>query len=219
MKRNDVRRFLLSFLYPNQCPFCDKIIHHAYYACDECTEKLLPPPTASFSHISQFFAACAYDDFVKHAVYSMKNNNNGYAAECFAYYISRILEDEGIAEKVDFITFVPTSREKLFQRGYNPAELLAEEISRLTRLEVRKDLLLANESESEQKQLSAAERSLNVRKIFHFSQKAKLSGEKILLIDDICTTGSTVDYLAELLFENGAGEVFAAVFAKTKNLE
>ena len=101
---------------------------------------------------------------------------------------------------------VPLHWRKQKIRGFNQAELLARELSRYTGIPVNTRLLKKNHATRSQKKLDAAGRKQNLREAFQVVGNP--AGKSILLIDDVYTTGSTMDVLAKLLLEKGASHVY-----------
>ncbi len=117
----------------------------------------------------------------------------------------------------DMIIPVPLHRERLQQRGYNQAQLLAEVCSAALGLPLHISLLTRVRATAAQAHLSMRERQQNVAGAFLLDYKAKvrvLSQSNILLIDDVCTTGATLEACATPLFAAGAKTVWALVLAR-----
>ena len=104
----------------------------------------------------------------------------------------------------------------LLVRGHNPARLLADALSAETGLPVAGNLLLRAEDSLAQHSLDMAQRAENARRSYRRVPCAELAGERVLLVDDVCTTGSTADACAACLRSMGAGEVIALVVCVTK---
>lgn len=107
----------------------------------------------------------------------------------------------------DFIVPVPLHRKKRREREFNQAERLAKYLSKATKVPVNKKLLQRVEFTRTQTQLTRSERTDNVRRAFAMAEVKKLNGEKIILLDDVLTTGATTSACARILRESGAGEV------------
>lgn len=108
--------------------------------------------------------------------------------------------------KPQIIIPVPLHRRKQRIRGFNQAELLAKELSRYAGIPVDTAILKKCHATQSQKKLNAAERKKNLQKAFQVVGNP--AGMRILLIDDVYTTGSTMDVLAKLLLEKGASHVY-----------
>ena len=117
--------------------------------------------------------------------------------------------------QVDVIVPVPLHSSRLRERGYNQSELLGHQIARLLNLPVKADALQRIRHTKSQMELSASERHQNVANAFACADKS-LSGQTVLLIDDVCTTGSTLDACACALKQSGVTSVWAVTLAKAR---
>lgn len=211
-----VKRWLLDFIYPNRCPFCDTIIPFDEYFCDGCGEGFSPPPKKEeHIYLDDLVAVTSYDTVSRPFVMEMKNNNNGYALSAASDMIFKRLEQEDLLPCIDVITFIPMRKKDLRKRGYNQTKIIAKEVSEISRLPCER-LIEKIKDTAEQKKLSAEERKENVKGVFsYYSKRYDIKGKNVLIIDDVCTTGSTLSEAAKILKESGAQKVVAAVFAKT----
>lgn len=203
-----VKRKILNLFFPNRCPICGGLIYVNDCFCAECTKKLTPySGNFRIFGASGFFAALEYDKAVKPAVFMLKKGNCGNSAHAFGIYLANILKDNNISDRVDFIVPVPMSKRSLRKRGYNQSELIAEVVSVETGIPVECVVRKIRETR-EQKKLGRIGRRINLRDAFEVT--GDIYGKKILLIDDICTTGSTFSEIAVLLRKNGAENIFCA---------
>ncbi|MEA3363210.1 MAG: phosphoribosyltransferase family protein [Thermodesulfobacteriota bacterium] len=113
---------------------------------------------------------------------------------------------------IDLVVPVPLQRKRLQQRSYNQALLLAREVSRVRRCPVVNDLLVKTRETESQQGLSAKERVKNLQG--SFALQKDISEQKILLIDDVMTTGATVAACSRILIEGGAAQVYVAVIGR-----
>lgn len=154
-----------------------------------------------------------YKDIVKDGIYSLKDSSKN-----FGYYIGKLLAEKIISDsvmsKADFIIPVPMSRKSLKKRGYNQAYVIALEISRRTGIKVLNNILYKKESRT-QHSLTSDERKKNVDAFY--SSDTDLKDKKIILCDDVLTTGSTMNKCAELLINMNASEIYGAVGAVTQS--
>ena len=156
---------------------------------------------------SQGRAVYVYQGAVIGSMHRMKYaNRRDYAAiyareayETYGSWIQRIAPDAIIP--------IPLHPKRKRERGYNQAELIAKALADLTGVPVRKNLLLRTVHTQPQKQLSAKERKNNLKNAFQMSEKI-VQLEKVLLIDDIYTTGSTVDAASEALMGAGVKKIY-----------
>ena len=116
-------------------------------------------------------------------------------------------------EDIDLITAVPISKKRMKERGYNQSELIARKIAKIMEVPYM-NLLLKNQETKRQSELSRIERMINIQNSFDFNNKYDIKGKKILLIDDVFTTGSTVNECSKVLKKSGSTSIEVAVIAK-----
>ena len=121
----------------------------------------------------------------------------------------------------DIVAFVPMTERAVKKRGYNQARLLAEGVSERTGIPLEAELLIKTRDTGEQKELARRERAQNLKGSFRVHERAKCRGKRILLIDDVMTTGATANAVSQALFGAGAERVYlltaAGVPAKDEN--
>ena len=221
------KRSLFELLWPNRCPGCNAFIGPDKVVCDACGENMILEHDAVCRrcgkvgcicakkqlHYDRALAACAYDKDTIPAIIRMKQSQNTN----FAAFTARILAERlrhGIDfGEIDCVMPVPMHPSKERLRGYNQAALIAKEIAALLELPYREDVLYKEKTGKAQHELTAAERAKNVDS-FHIYD-IDLSGLRILLCDDVLTTGNTMDRCAFLLKQQGAAAVIAAAAATT----
>lgn len=205
------RRFV-SLVAPNRCPFCGEVLDNDDYWCGECYRYLpfvhgiVPPP----DNISELYVCCSYAGRVRDAVLMLKYGGLVYPADAFAVMMS----DKLRGVEADMLVHVPNGREGVQKRGFSSSELIAERLSMRVGIPTV-NALNAVSGKREQKSLSAEERRKNALRSFFVNKHVDVSGKRIILIDEVTTTGSTLSAVGELLLEAGAADVSAAVFAKT----
>lgn len=227
---NQPARKILNFFYPNRCPKCGVFLFPAETLCESCAEEILLEQDA-YCHTcgktncickykplayDKAVVACRYDRQTAPAVYALKEAKNTN----FAYFAARILAQRLLhgsyyeTEKINYIMPVPMHISKQRKRGYNQAGVIAKELSEILQLPYRDDVLYKSKSSIEQHKLhSAAEREKNVESFgIH---DISLENCRILLCDDVLTTGSTMNRCAELLKQNHAVFVIAAAASST----
>lgn len=147
---------------------------------------------------------------VREAVHMLKFRGLIYPADAFGLMMSRMLENVD----ADALVPVPSGRRSIRNRGFSTAALLAKRIS--VRLEIPiVNAVKAYSDKEEQKTLSVKARYENAKKSFYLNSRYDVRGKRVMLIDDVSTTGSTLAAIAGLLRKAGAADVSAAVFAKT----
>ena len=116
---------------------------------------------------------------------------------------------------VDAVVPTPMHKSDLKLRGYNQSELIARVVSEILGIKMIKDAVIKNRKTRNQKSLNRSEREKNLKEAFNITKPEKISGKRILLIDDICTTGSTMKEITKTLKENNAVSVICACCCKT----
>ena len=211
-----IKRLLLDLFYPNRCPICDETIPFDEYFCRLCGGKFSKPPkTVELCELDGFAAVTVYDNVSIPFVGELKKNSNGYALSGAAFKIYERLLETDMLGSVDVITYMPMDKKGFYKRGYNQTKIMAAEISGLSGIPC-KGLLKKIKATAEQKKLGAADRRTNVAGAFALRGRTDIKCRRVLVIDDVSTTGSTLSEAARALKAGGAAEVYGAVFAKTE---
>ncbi len=203
-----LKRELISFIYPNRCPFCDNVIGSNLYFCPTCADTL-----DEYQGNADFAVYCYYNDKSKPFIFEAKENGNGYAISAAASLFYEKLQKTYILESCDYIIPVPPSKYALKKRGYYFPAMLAKELSILLGIKYSDKFLKRVKESREQKTLTAAERLANISGAFSIGEKSP-ENYSFLLIDDVSTTGATVNEVKRVLLEAGANSVDIAVFSK-----
>jgi competence protein ComFC len=199
---------MISIIYPNRCASCGNIIAHNAYFCLDCK-----PETAEFEIDDGIINCCKYDGIAKDLILNAKFHGNGYAVSGAAKLLyDRLLEANSFSD-IDMITYIPSRKTSIRERGYCLTKLMAKDIAALSGKPVLR-LLNVSDYKISQKELSREDRKKNLKGVFS-AVKYNFCDKRVLLIDDISTTGSTLNEAENVLHENGAKKVIKAVFAKT----
>ena len=213
--RYSFRRRLLHLFFPTRCPVCGQIIGAEERFCGECTDSL-SRYSGSF-HIegaAGFTAAFDYDDSIKPAIYLLKNGTDGNAAYALGGALADRLKAESTAKDADIIVPAPMYRRDVFRRGFNQSVLIAKEMSRILGIPADTKAVAKTRNTKAQKGLDRLSRSVNLKGAFA-AVPDRVRGKRILLVDDICTTGSTLRELTAVLIDSGAASVYCACCCKT----
>lgn len=220
---NKAAMFILDLFFPNRCPVCDDVIAFDALVCNSCKEKLkncftdenkvcnICGKTTCLTHDNLYYSrtlSCYYyDSYAKDGILSLKDGNKNFGYHIADMMSEKILSDN-IMKNADYITAVPMSKARLRERGYNQAQVIAKEISAKTGIKLLCNVLFKNPS-AVQHTLSYEERLKNVEAFY--SSDDDLRGKRIIICDDVLTTGSTINKCAQLLINIHAAEVYAAV--------
>ena len=161
-------------------------------------------------------AACLYDDASHGPILQLKHADRTDLAPLFARWISRSARD--LLEGAHAIAPVPLHPTRLFNRRYNQAAEIARPLSRLSGVPYLPDALIRVRATETQGGKSGGGRRRNVAAAFHVraSRAKQVAGRRILLIDDVMTTGATIEGCARVLLKAGAACVDVAVIARVK---
>lgn len=212
----------LSLLFPHKCIICEEVIDSDGY-CEKCKDliKEIDGPTCFNCGVEQKYCMCGrfvyhfdgttapyYNEGVaQQAVYDLKFSRLFRGVDVFSEVMANRAEKIFGIENIDLVTCVPAGKKSLRVRGFNQSELLGEKVARRLCLPFDKKLLSRKDSVTTQHFLKgAANRFDNVRNGYICNSLIK--GKNILLIDDIKTTGASLDECARQLKICGAEKVY-----------
>lgn len=212
MKDKIIKSFL-DLLMPRTCPVCKRSLNiYENYLCLKCFYEL--PRTnlhkKEFNRIEQLFAgkihierATGYFYYEKESPYaniikSIKYYNQPLMAHWLAKNFATEIIEDGFFKDMDFITYVPLHKNKMYKRGYNQSSYIAGGISEITGIPVKK-LLIAKHPHESQTRKDVFDRWINTQNIYRGIPDADLKGKHILIADDVITTGATLMACADAL--------------------
>ena len=221
--------FILDLVYPPVCGICGKF--NEEFLCKKCQKILISEAKFGIYEIKNqenFFGKhlyiFKYEGVIRRLILNYKFNEKSYLYKTFVKFLSKNEKFFKILKSYDTIIPVPISSKRFKERGYNQSELIANEIVKeiiemsskymingilntqknelkKTKCECVKDCLIKNKNIIEQSKLNKEQRQKNIQGVYILNNKEKLINKKILLIDDIYTTGSTVNECCKILQE------------------
>ena len=212
---NAVVAWILDLLYPPKCAFCRRLVSDPCMICPAC-EKNLPYTNGrtgkrKLDTISTVISPLLYEGSVREAMLRFKFQGAAVYSAVFGRLLAAEIEKSGI--QADAICWIPLSRKRLRKRGYDQARLLAEETAERLHIPCMSLLEKTRNNPAQSGVLGREERKRNVSGVYRFSGKEVIEGKKILLIDDIITTGATMEEASRILRQAGAKEVYGAAAA------
>jgi len=220
----------IKLLYPQRCRYCNNVIDIRREMCHTCENtlqriegdicKLCGKSVADCDcgHKKHFYkCVCApfyYEGAASRAIWFFKFRNVTKLSKPLAEDLAECFNRHYIGYDFDLCTFVPSAKADLKKRGFNQAELLARAFCEMTGLKCE-ELLIKNFSTESQHNLTGVERSGNLLGAIDLKDGVNIENMRILLIDDIKTTGSTLNECAKNLLIGGAAEVFCLTVAVT----
>lgn len=228
---DDLRNYLLDWLYPKDltcllchettaselcdtclsqvqfnigkcCIVCGRMIHHtAYDVCEHCKSY--------HRHFERGVSVVVYDDYIKEVLKRLKYHHQSYLAENIAKLMFRCILQKDIETCYDVIVPVPLHTNREQTRGFNQAALIAKHLSKLTGLPVVNGLKRVLDTQP-LNQMTKEERLNALESAFDINDQ--VTGH-VILVDDIFTTGTTVNQCAKALKDNGVSNIMVATFA------
>ena len=225
---------LLDLVYPPKCLICDEM--QPNYLCTDCLKQIqfiegricrscgAPLQEEKWCTECDGVEYCfdsarsvgVYDGVLKEAIHQFKYSGHRVLAPVLGeLLVNHLRKDTACLRRVNCIVPVPIHSSRLRQRGFNQSELLAEELSREFALPLVRKALVRARATRPQVNLPTDKRHDNVQNAFRVARTDAIEGRNILLIDDVFTTGSTVDSAARSLREAGAREVHILTLARS----
>lgn len=208
-------RYILSYLYHGECVFCADETELWHYICDDCKNKISEKEyTAITPNGFLCLSAFEYREQFKNSVLRFKFGGHREYSRTYASIVFDKYRDRLEHFNPDFITSVPLSEKSFKKRGYNQAELLAKDIAFFCKKPYNKVLSKIRDNEI-QHDLNKELRKQNVKNVYEVISDTEISGKRIIICDDIITTGWTLNECAESLKAAGADDVLCITAAKT----
>ena len=167
----------------------------------------------SFKNVDECFSVLRYEGDVRKSLHRYKFGGVSAYAGCYAKLLAECIEDNAVY--ADIVTWAPLSVRRLRERGYDQARLLAEGAAEYMETPCLPLLKKRRHNTAQSGTKSAEERRRNVRGVYACAGNTPLDGMTVLLVDDIVTTGATLDECAGVLRKAGASEILALTLACT----
>lgn len=195
---------------------------------DICRQCLLDAPVYPFGRLTpdkqgknnihfldSFTAVWYYEGNVRKSILRYKFRRGVFLAPKFSKMLAEKLTQQEMAHP-DVLTWVPVSRMRRFQRGYDQCELLAKQLGKVLGVPAVSTLRKVRNTPPQSGLDSAAMRKANILGAFALKENANIAGKTVLLVDDIFTTGATMNECARVLLTSGAAQVHGATVAVTR---
>lgn len=211
---------ILDLIFIPNCLFCKEL---GSFFCDKCLSsctklplKIVKPPNFP----AKFLFIYEYERFIRESIRTAKYRNRHFAS--FKVLSEKTFRDSTIKGLLNIYTDtgkslvlpVPISKAKLKKRGFNQAELIAQKMSKTLGNSYNTDLLIRAKETVAQYTNNRRERFNNVKDAFGVKNKISLADTKVILVDDVCTTGATFIEAAKVLFQAGAKDVLCFALAR-----
>lgn len=212
---------LIYFIFPPRCPNCREIVDERYQLCPTCAEKILrldfyeKPPAP----LKRVLRVTKYRDGSRDLLRKLKFNNNLKVVPALKKILNDVSNREEILDLlngIDFVVPVPLHQERFKERGFNQTEKIFGEWLTKKNLPL-KNLLIRRLPTPKLYNLGKADREKILSGAFAAAENIDLRGKKILIVDDIFTTGTTCRECAKVLQSLGAEEISILAFAADFN--
>ena len=209
-------RWIGELLFPRKCVLCLKILEREETdLCRSCRVEApeCPGGAAKFSFLDSWTAVWYYEDPVRSSILRYKFYGARHYAACYGRILAMRLQERH-PEGFDALTWVPVSWLRKLRRGYDQVELLAKAVGRELGMQPLPFLKKIRHNPPQSGIHGQAERRANVLGVYRLTEAAAVADKKILLLDDVITTGATAGECARVLLTGGASQVhFGAVAA------
>ena len=236
---NNIKENLIAFLYPTtaRCSLCKRVLFlQKDPFCDNCKDKisfvdnkqcLSCGNPISDDSIKQVCINCTdkeiffrdgislflYDDISKSIIYDFKYNNQPDVAYRCGELLSEKLRSADWFNAIDFIAYVPVSEKTFIERKYNQSAIIADAINKKCDIIIYNQLFNKKPDIKDQTTLTSQQRQENVRNAFILNDPNIVKQKNILLVDDVITSGATLNALSKLLIDAGADTIYFTTVA------
>lgn len=207
---------LLDIIYPPVCGICDKINKKSL--CKKCEIKIKPYQINEIEKIKNKsfdyqIKILKYENIIRDKIINYKFNEKAYLYKTFAKIILKNKKIYGFLKKYDIIMCVPMHIKKKMLRGYNQSELIAKELAKKLQIEKQFNNLVKIKDTKKQSTLTKEQRKTNLKNAFQIKNSEKVKNKKVILFDDIYTTGSTVEECSKVLKRVGVSSIAVVTLA------
>ncbi len=229
-------RHLIDFVYPPICQVCRQgfiSTDDNIWLCEGCQRKLqiIPSPYCPIcrnaltdsttkckncrrsAYLLWQYSLGLYDETLSHLIKACKYSDKPDIARMLGRRIATKLQEFEHTSRLEIVCAVPMHPRKLSRRGFNQTEILAETIASALSLHYEPELLVQSRRNEDQIGLTVQQRYRNVHDAFDIFEPGVVQGRGVLVVDDVTTSGATLNAVAHLLSDNGAAFVAAATAA------
>ena len=206
---------LWSFLFPPKCVICKTILQPEQTdLCHRCRQDLSGPNSEKIklSFLAGWTAVWYYEDDVRKSILRFKFYNRRSYATSYGRLLAMQLQQK-YPEGFDILTWVPVSRLRRWKRGYDQCKLLADSVGAELKMQPVKALKKLRNNPPQSGIVGVSARKANVLGVYTCPCPEQVAGKRILLLDDIITTGATASECARILLTAGAKEVYCGAVA------
>lgn len=201
------------------CGICGKLEQKSL--CNKCKIKLQKSAICKIedykntsSYFDEHIYLFQYNGEIRDAILKYKFDEKSYIYRTFLEFIKNNENICAQIKKYDIIIPVPISKKRLNTRGYNQSSLIAKNLAQELNIEYSEKILIKIKDNKPQSEMKQDTRKSNVRGVYKVINKERINNKKVLIVDDIFTTGSTADECARVLKDNNAESIGVFTLAK-----
>ena len=231
-----VNQSFINFIFPPFCPICEsELKHRERLICENCyshiktiesnfcrkcgAPRLGGRKTCKYCkgftfHFSKVRALGIFSSPLVEMIHLLKYDRKTLIAERLGILMGNLLFSDSDLSQTDMIIPVPLHKTRMRERGYNQSLLLSRMVSSITRKELCNDVIIRKKATKSQTTLNHNERENNLKDAFIVSNFGKIKNKTIVVIDDVMTSGTTLNELSKTLLEAGAESVYGLVLAR-----
>jgi len=217
----------LDFFLPRFCPSCKiKLLSREKFICLVCLNKIkkideeriefeFKKKFSNHKIISGFTSLYLFekDKELQHLIHSLKYNGKFLAGSFLGELLGKKISKELLAWNINLILPIPLHQLKKAERGYNQSFYISKGLSKEAIIPAHSRIVKRKKYTQSQTKMNFLERQKNIEEAFKVTNKKKVTGKNILLIDDVITTGATISECGKVLLDAGANQVYAASVA------
>ena len=210
---------ILNLIYPPKCGICGKL--NQEYLCKKCQKMLeneaiweIKTNQNPYIYFEELISIFPYENIIREQIIDYKFNEKSYLYKTFTNFL---IKNEKLFEKIkSYYTIIPVpiSKKRKKERGYNQSLLIAREISRKANIGLETKCLYKIKNTIEQSKLNKEEREKNAQNVYELKNGQIIENKEVLLLDDIYTTGNTVNACCEVLKKANPKKIGVLVLAK-----
>lgn len=218
---NIIKKFLaycINLIFPNVCGICDKIYQEDL--CPKCEIKLnklakIKVNQYTNKNFKKHFYVFLYEGLIKERLVEYKFHQKNYIYKAIVKFMLKNKKICSFLKNYDIIIPVPIHNKRRLKRGYNQSALIAKKLAeQMNNLVYAEDVLFKIKNNKPQSKKNKADREKNVQGVYSAGNISKIRNKRILLLDDIYTTGNTVNECARMLKEAGVKQIDVISIAK-----
>lgn len=210
---------ILNFFFPARCPFCREVTQLGRI-CPHCKDRMeryrIPPHLMQINHntlkkVDRCISFYYYDDIVRQGVINAKIKSCKSFVSAFGEYAAFDFREYFEQNNIDTVVSMPAHRSKFYNKEFDLPQHIAKTVAQLGGVEYNNSLVTKVRRTKNQHNLNSRQRKSNLKNAFRADEAAK--GKNIVIVDDIITSGNSLEAVAKALKQSGANTVMAVTFA------